>query len=143
VLRNKDQTDLIGSINHIANGLPRFVYQQLTEQISPENAVTIIEFIKCQKTESNLLDSTKSLVIRALITLVKYIPNRNFKKLTRVDIINYLDSLRKPEETDPTHGWIGTYNLKRQLFLKFFKWLYYPTEKAERVALIIRTLNNK
>jgi hypothetical protein len=120
VLRNKDQTDLIGSINHIANGLPRFVYQQLTEQISPENAVTIIEFIKCQKTESNLLDSTKSLVIRALITLVKYIPNRNFKKLTRVDIINYLDSLRKPEETDPTHGWIGTYNLKRQLFLKFF-----------------------
>jgi integrase/recombinase XerD len=132
VLRNKDQTDLIGSINHIANGLPRFVYQQLTEQISPENAVTIIEFIKCQKTESNLLDSTKSLVIRALITLVKYIPNRNFKKLTRVDIINYLDSLRKPEETDPTHGWIGTYNLKRQLFLKFFKWLYYPTEKAEK-----------
>lgn len=85
-----------------------------------ENAVIIIEFIKCQKTESNLSDGTKNLVIRSLITLVKYFANKNFKQLTRVDILNYLDSLRKSEEDDPTHKWFGTYNLKRQLFLSFF-----------------------
>ena len=28
--------------------------------------------------------------------------------------------------------WIGTYNLGRQLFLKFFKWVYYPTKEAEK-----------
>ena len=96
-----------------------------------ENAVIIIEFIKCQKTESNLSDGTKNLVIRSLITLVKYFANKNFKQLTRVDILNYLDSLRKSEEDDPTHKWFGTYNLKRQLFLSFFKWLYYPTRAAK------------
>jgi integrase/recombinase XerD len=132
VLRNKDQIDLIKSINHITNGLPRFACKQLTQQISPENAVTIIEFIKCQKTESNLSDGTKNLVIRSLMYLVKYCKNKNFKQLTRADILNYLDSLRKSEESDPIHRWIGTYNLRRQLFLKFFKWLYYPTEIARK-----------
>ena len=130
-LRTKDQTELIESINHITNDLPRFVYKQLS-QISTENAVTIIEFIKCQKTESNLSDSTKNLVIRSLITLIKYFMNKNFKQLTRFDIINYLDSLRKSEDADPTHKWIGTYNLRRQLFLKFFKWLYDPTGEAQK-----------
>jgi site-specific recombinase XerD len=130
-LINEDQTELIESINHFTNDLPRFVYKQLG-QISTENAVTIIEFIKCQKTESNLSDSTKNLVIRSLITLIKYFKNKNFKQLTRFDIINYLDSLRKSEEADPTHKWIGTYNLRRQLFLKFLKWLYCPNGEAKK-----------
>jgi integrase/recombinase XerD len=64
--------------------------------------------------------------------LIKYCKNKNFKQLTRADILKYLDSLRKSEETDPIHKWIGTYNLRRQLFLKFFKWLYYPTEVAKK-----------
>ena len=128
---NKENTDLIESIDRIANGLPKFVCKQLAQQISTVNAVTIIEFIECQKTESNLSDGTKNLVIRSLIMLIKYI-KKNFKQLTRIDIINYLDSLRKSEEVDPTHKWIGTYNLRRQLFLKFFKWLYHPTEEAKK-----------
>jgi integrase/recombinase XerD len=34
--------------------------------------------------------------------------------------------LRKPEESDPLHKWIGTYNIYRVLLIRFFKWLYYP-----------------
>jgi integrase/recombinase XerD len=131
-LTNKDQADLIESINHNINGLPRSIYKQLTQQISTENAVTIVEFIECQKTESNLSDTYKNLVIKSLITLIKYFTNKNFKQLTRVDIINYLDSLRKPEEADPLHKWIGTYNLRRMIFLKFFKWLYNPTGEPKK-----------
>jgi hypothetical protein len=130
-LRSKDETDLIESIEHITNDLPKFAYKQLTHQISRENAVIIIEFIKCQKTEINPSDAYKNVVIRSLITLIKYFDNKNFKQLTRVDIINYLDSLRKSEQADPIHKWIGTYNLRRQLFLKFFKWLYDPAEEAK------------
>jgi site-specific recombinase XerD len=129
-LRNKENTDLIESIEHITNGLPKFAYKQLTQQISRENAVTIIEFIKCQKTESNLSDNTRNMVIQCLILLVKYFIKKKLKQLTRVDIINYLDRLRKSEEADPAHKWIGTYNLRRQLFLKFFKWLYSPEDEA-------------
>ena len=113
MLRNKSQTGFLESINHITNGLPKFAYKQLTEQISIENAVTIIEFIKCQKTESNLSDGTKNLLIRSLMYLIKYCKNKNFKQLTRDDIVSYLENLSRSEEVDPAHRWIGTYNLRR------------------------------
>jgi integrase len=126
-LRIKDQADFIKSIECVTNGLPKFVYKQLTQQILRENAVIIVEFIKCQKTETY-----KNIVIQSLIVFIRYFKNKKFKQLTRADIINYLDSLRKPEEVDPLHKWIGTYNLRRRLFLKFFKWLYYPAIQAKK-----------
>jgi integrase len=46
--------------------------------------------------------------------------------MTREDILLCLDSLRKPESSDPMHRWIGTYNLYRSCYSRFFKWLYYP-----------------
>jgi integrase/recombinase XerD len=52
--------------------------------------------------------------------------------LTRLNIVNYFNSLRKTGEVDPTHKWIGTYNLKRQIFLKFFKWLHFPAKQAAK-----------
>jgi integrase/recombinase XerD len=45
---------------------------------------------------------------------------------TRDDILLYLDSCRKPENEDPLHKWIGTYNIRRIILFRFFKWLYYP-----------------
>jgi hypothetical protein len=30
------------------------------------------------------------------------------------------------ENEDPLHKWIGTYNTKRIILIRFFKWLYYP-----------------
>jgi integrase len=132
VLVKRDKTELIENIEHVTPGLQRFVYKQLTQQILTDNAITITEYIKRQKTEINLSDSTKNLIIICLVILIKYFKNKNFKQLTRADIINYLDSLRKSEEVDPAHKWIGTYNNRRQLFLKFFKWLYYPADEAKK-----------
>ncbi len=37
----------------------------------------------------------------------------------------YLDSCRKSESDDPLHKWIGTYNSRRVILFRFFKWLYY------------------
>ena len=53
--------------------------------------------------------------------------------MTKQHILAYLDSLRKPEASDPLHKWIGTYNLYAVLIGKFFRWLYYPDlEPAKR-----------
>jgi integrase/recombinase XerD len=98
----------------------------------PTSTNNIVKYIQYQKTEINLSDTYRLLVITSLITLVRYFKNKKFRKLTRADIINYLDSFRKSEEADPAHKWIGTYNLRRQLFLKFFKWLYDPIEEAKK-----------
>ena len=130
--RENDRISLFESIENITSGLHKFVYKQLTTQISTENADIIVKYIQYQKTEINLSDTYRLLVITSLITLVRYFKNKKFRKLTRADIINYLDSFRKSEEADPAHKWIGTYNLRRQLFLKFFKWLYDPMEEAKK-----------
>jgi integrase len=37
-----------------------------------------------------------------------------------------LDKCRKLESEDPLHKWIGSYDVKRVILTRFFKWLYYP-----------------
>jgi integrase/recombinase XerD len=46
--------------------------------------------------------------------------------------MKFLDSFRKPEASDPLHKWIGTYNIYRALFIRFFKWLYYPNVEQKK-----------
>jgi integrase/recombinase XerD len=117
-------------IEIVTNGLPKFIHKQLTQLVSTENAIKIAGYIKSQKTEANLSDSYRQSVVTCLINLSRYFMNKSFSQMTRSDIISYLDTLRKTEDIDPNHKWIGTYNLRRQLLLKFFKWLYFPTEEA-------------
>ena len=57
---------------------------------------------------------------------------KGFEEMTREDILLYLDSLGNPEATDPLHKWIGTYNLRRAILVKFFKWLCYPDTEPNR-----------
>jgi integrase len=68
--------------------------------------------------------------------------------MTRDNILSYLDNLRKPEESDPDHKWIGTYNLRKVYIQTFFKWIYYSNlEPRQRptpdVMLNIHNLKRK
>jgi hypothetical protein len=56
--------------------------------------------------------------------------------MTRDDILlGYLDKCRKPENEDPLHKWIGSYNTKFIALSRFFKWLHYPNvEDRKREA---------
>jgi integrase len=131
-LQTKDRIDLFKSIEDITSDLHKFVYKQFMEQISTDDADIIVKYIQHLKIEINLSNTYKRLVIISLIALARHFKNKNFGQLARSDMIKYFDSLRKSEEADPTHKWIGTYNLRRQLFLKFFKWLCYPTKEAKK-----------
>ena len=65
--------------------------------------------------------------MQVLCYLSEYHNNQKpFREMTSNDILAYLDSFRKPEASDPNHQWIGTYNLRRIYFIRFFKWLYNP-----------------
>ena len=63
-----------------------------------------------------------------LNTLAKLSQFHNGKplKISNYDIVAYLNSLRKPENADPLHGWIEIYNLHLTTLSRFFKWLYTP-----------------
>ncbi|PWU78838.1 MAG: hypothetical protein DLM72_20425 [Candidatus Nitrosopolaris wilkensis] len=129
-------------IDFATTGLQPFIHRDLTENVSPKNAQTIAEYILAMKTETNLSDNYRSTIIRILSTLSKFHNNKHFSVLTRDDIISYLDSLRKVDVSDPLHKWIGTYNLRRTLFLAFFKWLYYPNDplRARKTPLVMQTV---
>jgi integrase len=52
--------------------------------------------------------------------------------MTKDDILEYLNSLRKFSTVDPTHKSVGTWNARQMLLLKFFKWLYNPNEQDHK-----------
>lgn len=52
--------------------------------------------------------------------------------MTKQDILDYLNRLKKPVSDDPKHKSIGTYNGRQMVFLKFFRWLYNPDEPDHR-----------
>ena len=64
-------------------------------------------------------------MINLLTTFSKY-TKKSFKSITRDDIIDFLESFRRSEASDPLHKWIGTYNLYRIHLIRFFKWLLFP-----------------
>ena len=113
-------------INLITEGLePRF--SKALVNISNENALAIADFILSINIEISVSDNHKRNYINVLTQLSKfYHNNKSFKEMNRQDILLFLDSLRKPENSDPLHKWVGTYNQYTVLLIKFFKWLYYP-----------------
>jgi integrase len=64
------------------------------------NAFTIIDYITVMKTETNYTNHYGNDTIGVLCRFSKYHNNRPFKEVSRNDIINFLDSLRKTETQD-------------------------------------------
>ena len=129
--KSHDNITNIRKIEEITAGLYKFTYRDLTEKISAENAVAIADYILAMKTETNLADTTRTNIIKILCLISRFHKNKGFKNMTREDVLQYLDSARKPDESDVLHKWIGTYNMKRMILLKFFKWIYSPDTKPK------------
>lgn len=127
---NYTNTNEINIINRklqtTTSGLQKYLYKQLTEQVSKENSLIIADYILAQKIEVNLSDTYRANILTTLITISKFLDNKSFKAMTMEDILSYLNNLRNPEIFDPLHRWIGSYNEQRQRLAKFFKWLYNP-----------------
>jgi integrase/recombinase XerD len=94
-------------------------------RLSKENALVVAEYIIAMKREINPRQSYIRCIIQFLSELSRITNQKHFKDMTDNDIFHYLDSSRKPESQDPLHKWIGSYNTKRIIIIRFFKWLYY------------------
>lgn len=95
------------------------------------NAKDIISYIAAMKNEINLATHYRRDLIEILTKFSKF-KNKPFKDITRADVIEYLESYRRTDTTDPLHKWIGTYNLYRIHLMRFFKWLYYPDVEPDK-----------
>jgi hypothetical protein len=96
-------------------------------KIGRQNIETICDYLIAMNAEINPSLMHKRNQMQVLCYLSEYHNNQKpFREMTSNDILAYLDSFRKPEASDPNHQWIGTYNLRRIYFIRFFKWLYNP-----------------
>jgi integrase/recombinase XerD len=95
--------------------------------IGRQNIEIICNYLIAMNAEINPAIMSRRNLLVVLCYLSEFHHNKKlFSKMTRDNVLAYLDSLRKPEASDPQHQWIGTYNLRRIYFLRFFKWLYNP-----------------
>jgi integrase/recombinase XerD len=120
-------------IEETAAGLPASFAKRLHSISNEGNAAIIVQYIAAMKSEVNMSDHYRRDIIVMLCKFSKFSNNKPFKDVIRADLFRFLDSFRKPESVDPLHKWIGTYNIYREHFLRFFKWLHYPDiEPAQR-----------
>ena len=95
-------------------------------RMSKENATTLADYIIVMKREINPRASYVKNNIQFLSELSRFVGiEKRFEGLTKYNILSYLDSLRKSENDDLMHKWIGSYNVKSEAILRFYKWLYY------------------
>lgn len=100
-------------------------YRKMLQDIPLDNASAICNFILA---ENDIKDSTKEWQIKVLVYLSRFTSHKPFRELAKEDILAYLASLRKSEDEDPLHRWIGTQNNRLLVYSKFFKWLFNSDE---------------
>jgi hypothetical protein len=102
-------------------------YTNLLFRMLKQNALAVSDFITSMNSEINPSSNHRMNCIEVIGQLSKFYDHKKpFSKMTRQDILSFLDSLRKSEISDPQHRWIGTYNYYLSIIVKFLKWLYYP-----------------
>lgn len=86
--------------------------------------MTICDYIIAMKREINPRYNYVRYTIQFLSELSRIVgTNKKFINMTREDVLSYLDKSRKPEDEDPLHKWIGSYNIRCVILFRFFKWL--------------------
>lgn len=122
-------TELDRKITLVIEGFTTTKYCELIlrerTRLSKENALTASDYIIDMKREINPSLNTIRTTIQFLSELCKCVKNKRFEEMTRDDILLFLDQCRKLDSNDPMHKWINTYNSKRAVLIRFFKWLQY------------------
>lgn len=103
----------------------------MLKEVKQPNGRLIADYVIAMRSEFNPTIRTKKNLVHSLIHFSTFHKHKAFVKMTRDDILEYLNSYRKADESDPLHKWIGTYNLRRAGLLKFFRWLFNPEIVAE------------
>ncbi len=126
------QLDLEERINLITNSLSRPYFNKILRTMmteNRENAVILCDYIQSEQTELNIKDSTKEVKIKVLVWLSNHFRHTlSFKEMRKCDILEYLNTLRRPIVADQAQKWIGSYNGRQIILNKFFRWLYNPDE---------------
>ena len=128
--------ELERKIDSITHGLSRPYFNKILKELARknlENAIIICDYIIAEQIEINIQNSTKESKIKVLTWLSNHFQDKkSFRNMTKHDILDFLNKLRKPIVEDPASKWIGSYNGRQIILTKFFRWLYNPDEPDHR-----------
>ena len=113
----------------IAGSLP--YYKSIFKKMflaNQHNGALLFKFLITEQNEQNIKLSTKTSYIKIIYPFNRFLNFKDFEDITKQEIIDYLNLLRKPESVDPTHKWIGTFNTRQKTLSKFFRWIYNRDE---------------
>jgi hypothetical protein len=131
------ETDLLyRQINFITKTCSKLYFNKILKKLAEknsENVNIICEYSIAEETELNIKNSTKESRIKVLVWLSNFHNDtKSFKLMTKQDILDYLNSLRKSTLEDSSQRWIGSYNGRQIILSKFFRWLCNPDEPDQR-----------
>ena len=128
--------ELERKIDSITTGLSRPYFNKILKELvkkNLENTIIICDYIIAEQIEINIQNSTKESKIKVLTWLSNHFQDeKSFRNMTKHDILDFLNKLRKPAVEDPVSKWIGSYNGRQIILTKFFRWLYNPDEPDHR-----------
>lgn len=123
-------------IDSITKSLSRPYFNKILKELykrNVENSKTICDYIIAEQIEINIQNSTKESKIKILVWLSNHFHDKkSFKDMTKEDILDFLNGLRKSTSEDPSSKWIGSYNGRQIILSKFFRWLYNSHEPDNR-----------
>ena len=137
-LANSNVMDIINDsekkIRYIFQGSHRLYLNSIFKKMSStniQNAKIVHEFLITEHNIQNVKLNTTFIHIKTLSLFSEFLHYKDFEKITKNDIIDFLNSSRKTESEDPSHKWIGTYNTRHGVLSKFFRWFYSQYQNNE------------
>jgi hypothetical protein len=113
---NQTKTQLEEKIESITEGALRPHLKSMFSDLASanlQNAQILCNFLLIGHIEQNLALKTSLNHMQILCYFNRYLAYKPFERITKDDVLSYLASLRRPEIYDPTHKWIGTYNIRQ------------------------------
>ena len=129
-----DINDSEKKIRYIFQGSHRLYLDSIFKKTSStniQNATIFYEFLITEYNTQNVRINTTLTYIKIISLFSEFVHYKDFEKITKNDIIDFLNSSRKLESEDPSHKWIGTYNTRRMILSKFFRWFYNQYQNNE------------
>ena len=129
-----DINDSEKKIRYIFQGSHHLYLDSIFKKMSStnlQNAKIVYEFLITEHNLQNVKSSTTLTHIKTLSSFSEFLQYKHFEKITKNDIIDFLNSSRKIESEDPSHKWIGTYNTRQMILSKFFRWFYNQYQNSE------------
>jgi len=110
---------------------PETIVRQI-EGLSKNHSVPLLRFKDwlVEEEDSSLANATNYL--RVLKLFSNDIREKEFKDITREDVLEFLDKRKKSPETDPEKKWVRTWNDYLARLVGFYRWLYNHEITRER-----------